>query len=440
MSELRILEQVRNFYYVILALCKTMIVLKFSSKQLKNHSFKKLEKIIRKSRDIPYYKSLFNKMELDNKEFSLVEFRKIPILTKSIFRSNYPDRILEKNINVNKCIKQSTSGTTGYPLQLIYPIKTYIFYIVTLIRTYFIIGYRPWHNLVYIKYDVVEQSNNFSLGPLFKTHHINSELSPQDKIKLLRNLDKIDLLASYPSSLLEICYYLTADDKEKIKPKFISVNSESVSAEQLNFIAESFGCPVYNEYSAQECWAIASQCKWQSWHIFTDNVFLEILDEDDKNLGFGEEGRIIVTTLNNPIMPLIRYEIGDRGALSKKNCKCGLKFPVLAYVQGRSLDYFELDGGEKIFSMFFYNTLIRFVKKFPGTIYVFQFIYFGHNEFDLRIKPGLNYQPIMGEEITAELKAKISEPISIQIVLTDEFKKGPTGKMLYFINLAQSTQ
>ena len=45
----------------------------------------------------------------------------------------------------------------------------------------------------------------------------------------------------------------------------------------------------------------------------------------------GELGEVVVTSLDNFLMPLIRYKIGDLAIKSKKisKCKCGRSLPIL---------------------------------------------------------------------------------------------------------------
>ena len=70
--------------------------------------------------------------------------------------------------------------------------------------------------------------------------------------------------------------------------------------------------------------------------------FVEILDDEGMPVRPGEEGNIVVTCLTNFAMPLVRYWIGDRGALASDPSPGGRSTPqVLKYVSGRSVDAFR---------------------------------------------------------------------------------------------------
>ena len=70
-----------------------------------------------------------------------------------------------------------------------------------------------------------------------------------------------------------------------------------------------------------------------------ENAVIEILDEQGDPLPDGEEGEIVVTSLSNFAMPLIRYKIGDRGCFLKEACSCDDPGKVLKLTTGRSNDW-----------------------------------------------------------------------------------------------------
>src|SRR6202021_2920702 len=73
--------------------------------------------------------------------------------------------------------------------------------------------------------------------------------------------------------------------------------------------------------------------------------FLEVVDERGAPSRAGEMGRVLVTTLQNHLMPLVRYEIGDYAIVATEPCICGRTLPALDRVIGRSVNLFRLRGG-----------------------------------------------------------------------------------------------
>lgn len=77
-------------------------------------------------------------------------------------------------------------------------------------------------------------------------------------------------------------------------------------------IEEVFKCNVFNRYGSREVGGIACNCADETdLHLSIWNQYVEILDDYMQPVGPGKIGKAYVTTLNNKVMPLIRYEIGD---------------------------------------------------------------------------------------------------------------------------------
>jgi phenylacetate-CoA ligase len=148
--------------------------------------------------------------------------------------------------------------------------------------------------------------------------------------------------------------------KENILPplslKAIICTADTLQSFQIKFIESVFRCPVIMEYGCSETDIIAFQCEYRNYHIISENVFLEY--------GNGNSGNIIITDLNNKIMPLIRYRIGDYGARKDEECKCGRPYPIISDIQGRSADrYIKLESGEKKHAVVFAHVFEEIVKK-----------------------------------------------------------------------------
>lgn len=96
-----------------------------------------------------------------------------------------------------------------------------------------------------------------------------------------------------------------------------------------------------------------------------DNVFIEILDDNNMPCKIEEEGNIVVTGLKNTLMPLVRYNTQDMG---KKVIARGKEYFIIT--KGRANDWFEYKGVLYDGSIFFnvitkYNLLhLKQISKF----------------------------------------------------------------------------
>ena len=123
------------------------------------------------------------------------------------------------------------------------------------------------------------------------------------------------------------------------EPKAIISTSMMLQEPQRRVIETVFGTPVSNRYGCEEVGLIASECEaHDGMHICAEHVLVEVLDDDDVVVPAGEEGRIVLTDLNNLGMPLIRYDVGDRGIVSDEKCACGRLLPLIRRLLGRTAD------------------------------------------------------------------------------------------------------
>src|SRR5262249_16332186 len=65
---------------------------------------------------------------------------------------------------------------------------------------------------------------------------------------------------------------------------------------------------------------VAWQCPAGSYHINAEHMLGELLDEHDHPVPVGEMGRVVLTTLQNRVMPLVRYAIGDYAIGASGSC------------------------------------------------------------------------------------------------------------------------
>lgn len=86
--------------------------------------------------------------------------------------------------------------------------------------------------------------------------------------------------------------------------------------------------------------------------------------ESGRVLPEGSVGNVVLTDPGNRAMPLIRYQVLDRGRLLKEACSCGIKMRLMRPVPSRVSDYLTLPGGD-IISPYLLTIAI---EKAPGLL------------------------------------------------------------------------
>lgn len=166
---------------------------------------------------------------------------------------------------------------------------------------------------------------------------------------------RFDYINGYTSSIVQFAKYLQRNEivLKTICPsiKACIVTSEMLFEKDKILLESQLGFPIINEYGAAELGLIAFQNKKNEWLINNEDLFVEILDENNNSLPYGEEGRIVVTSLYNKAHPFIRYDLGDIGKLSKNSTP---QKPILEKLIGRTNDIVILPSGKKAAGLTFY--------------------------------------------------------------------------------------
>ena len=166
---------------------------------------------------------------------------------------------------------------------------------------------------------------------------------------------KFDYINGYTSSIVLFAKFLQKKNivLTTVCPtlKCCVVTSEMLFEEDKLLMEKQFGVPVVNEYGASELDLIAFQNPNGEWQVNSETLFVEILDDENKVLPNGKEGRIVITSLYNKAHPFIRYDIGDIGILDEKST---FKKPILKKLIGRTNDIAVLPSGKKSPGLTFY--------------------------------------------------------------------------------------
>ena len=222
-------------------------------------------------------------------------------------------------------------------------------------------------------------------------------------------------------------------------PKVIIAHSVTVYPEDRDLLTETFGAPVCSRYGAREFGAwIAQSCPEQvrasqagsdqgGFHINAMRYYLEVVDENGRSVPPGETGRLLITDMDNLVMPLIRYQVGDTGAISPEPCPCGRGLPVLAGLVGRQAEYVHFPSGRSVHA----NYLNLAIKTQASLVREHQLSQAGAADLTVSL---VTTGPGYGETEAAALKRAIveliGERLEIEVRVVDDIPLEPSGKRL----------
>ncbi|MBQ3545605.1 MAG: phenylacetate--CoA ligase family protein [Lachnospiraceae bacterium] len=216
--------------------------------------------------------------------------------------------------------------------------------------------------------------------------------------------------------------------------EYIEFNGEILTDEVRKLTKETFNCNIANQYGANEFNSIAYECPYGNMHIMDSNVYAEAIDEDGKAVT-DKCGEICVTTLTNNAMPLIRYKIGDVGAISERKCECGNCSKVISLMSGRKNDFVICEDGTRITSYVFVRAIDNVNLVMDGVVKQFNIIQKDINKFTVKFVVDEDENLCQLEEIFKEsvLEDRLAyaeyEFEYFERLLPDE----KTGKLRYFL-------
>jgi phenylacetate-CoA ligase len=119
--------------------------------------------------------------------------------------------------------------------------------------------------------------------------------------------------------------------------KFILCSYEFVSVVHRQILRRVFGVPVLNLYGSTETGHLLMENERGEMKASLDNVFYEIVEPDDCGVG-----SLVVTTLTNEVMPLVRYRVGDLLE------RCERPYSMEYFVHGRARDALMRSDGQRV--------------------------------------------------------------------------------------------
>jgi phenylacetate-CoA ligase len=250
------------------------------------------------------------------------------------------------------------------------------------------------------------------------------------------NQGRVDYLMAYVDAAYHMALYAKKNSIQVRPIKNIMACAGTVTEDIRNTLQEVFGARVHNKYGSRDCADMACECDHGGIHIYSNNVYIEIVDDHGNSCPPSKTGRILITTLHNYSFPLIRYEIGDMGALGDGLCECGRPFPLLKKIEGRSVEFLLTNDGGYV-SPVYIRHLIGVVHN-PGFIRRFQLIQNSRTHFELLLEVENNTSEDSFKKhinfILRDLKTVLGVNSEIAIKQVAEISPTGSGKFLYTVN------
>ncbi len=368
----------------------------------------------------------------------------IPILTRSEVQAAgatlHSRRIPSRHGSVHSLL---TSGSTGQPLHCQGTQITQFFWRCMTLRDH------QWHRRDFSKtLAAIRFTDQSAAPPEGKTRH---DWGPP--VNLIRDSGRSAILTTdstvsqqatwlcqvcpsylivYPSNVKALAKWFLEQDRKL--PGLIHVRSfgEILEAETRALCQRAWGVPVIDCYSSQEVGYVALECPdaAQNYHVQSESLFVEILDDEGNPCVPGQVGRVVATPLHNAAMPLIRYDLGDYAEVGSP-CACGRGLPALKRIVGRQRNMITLPDGQRRWPGLGRGEVLASLPP----IQQYQIVQVAIDKIDIRLVQPTHFSDSEEEQIRDHFCKTFGYPFDIQIHYVEKIERSRNGKFEEFISL-----
>lgn len=395
--------------------------------------------------NVPLYHEKYKNQNIHPSEIKgRKDLKKLPFITKNDLKQNFSQGITPKNFNKKYGSKVSTSGSTGKPVSIYYDLFSAIKYVEGFVRILKAYGGK-WNKskillVIDIKPGTVEHASfQSSVAPFLKKFISMDNIKylyvgekTETLIKQIKEFDP-EYLGSDPHTLREFAYFRNKDIGREIKPKKIFSSGAMLDSFTRSYIEKSFNKKVLDTYGSTEAGPHAFECvEDNGYHVNSDFVYMEFLDENNKDVSYNTPGRLVVTRLYGQGTPIIRYTgVEDIVTPVEPNYDCGIfTTEMIKNIGGRSVETIRLPNG-KTMAPFHVTTVPSSVMEDFNTYKIRQFQIIQHKIDDIEvlvsIDKNLKDKPPTSKKILNELEKRYKEKFGSDVNLTvrevDEIEK-----------------
>ena len=395
----------------------------WSAGRLEAYRNARLEQTLRDASGFAFYRSLWNG-SAEGRDFAA-----LPVLTRVGTR----ELLAEARSRARRAESDRSSGSTGMPAEFLFDRAHQRVRYAARARYLLEHGWRPWSRtgwIIYLPRGVPH--GRIAESRLFVGSRFLSVFTPVEKqVEWLKRLDPL-FLYTFPSNLDGLLAVLGEKRASLPSLRKIYCGSEVVDPALRERTRRALGVEIAENYGSTEAF-LAWECREGRLHVNAEHVFVEIVDEAGRPAEAGVLGRVLVTTLQNGIMPLVRYEIGDWALAADGPCPCGRTLPLLGRVAGRAVSLFRTTTGRVVTP---WDIVVRI--KYRNDMRQFQIVQKTTERCVLRyIAPGELSAPARAE-IGSHVQAVLGAGVRTDFERVAEIERGARGK--YFTAISEALE
>ncbi len=417
-----------------------------SREELARLQMRKLREILEHAQaTVPFWQERFRQAGIAPRDIrSLDNLRLLPLLTKSDLRTA-KDQLRSAQFQHIPLHSRRTSGSTGVPVEVLVDEATNQYHRAGVLRFDEWSGWRLgervgaiWGNAA-VEYRGRGWRGYLRNALLHRATYLDALRLDEPNIeRFLADMRRkpVSLLFGHAHSLHLFASYVVAHKITDVRPRAIISAAMVLHDWERKTIEQAFACPVTDRYGCEEVGPIASQCgERRGMHIHAEGIILEVIRADGTLADDDEPGQIVVTDLTNRAMPVIRYQIGDMGSVSGRQCDCGRGLPMLETIEGRVADYVITPSGRMVSGISLtdhFNTLV------PGVVQM-QIIQEEIDRLVFRIVRAADFGSTSHEKIDELVREHFGEGLRYECEFVPRIPQETSGKFRFCISKVPKT-
>ena len=386
----------------------------------------RLRRVLRAAMRTAFYREHYREAGTGPRDVrELEDLARLPTIVRADLIDNYPHRITTRPVG-ERDVLVHTSGSSGTAMEVAHAPHEHDFLDAIYARALFATGYRPWERMAYFWWtDPVPATRYERLG-LMRKHRIGSDGDASRQLEQLLRV-RPTTIYHFPTSMVALARELGGRRPPELSLRRIICHGELMTEDARAIIGEAFGCPVFDQYGAQEVNRIGWDCAHhRGMHLDAESVLMEVLRADGTPAEIGEEGDVVLTSLSNTLMPIVRYRVGDIGRLlGPGRCACGRTLPMFELTAGRADDHLVLASGRRVQPRRIVSRLERYVG-----FKQFRVVQLRADRVEILIVERDDPPPSLRDDLVRELRALVDDPkVEILCRAVPSIPLGARGKL-----------
>ena len=379
---------------------------------------------------VPFYRDLWNGSGVSPHDIKeLTDLPKLPKTHKAqLVKAG--DDVLDRTVDKRKFISGQSSGSTGEPFVYYKTKFHHSWFIASAFLGWNWAGWKvgdPWIRL--------QHRGKLGFSKRLEDKLFNCLYMPIDKLDddFLHSFVKKAvrfrpvMLRGYACGIYLLADFLLRHPRYALHPQVVVSTGDTLYPHYRKSIERAFQTRIFDMYGGEGI-AVANQCEQGAYHLMP-STYVEF-EPEGTDTPDGPFCRILITSLTNSAMPIIRYDIGDIGIPGQGSCPCGRSWKWMKKIIGREVDIIATKSGRR----FLFHLFEVIIQKVDG-IEQFQILQDKIDRIVIRLAVNSRYRRDSGQkQLADEISSLCGDDMEIRFEYPETIPLPPSGKRRYIIS------